>query len=64
VKKKTTPRPTVNLEQLARRQGVKPIRSAADLYRHSVRDDEDLDRWLEEWHRLRGHKRSRRSKSL
>jgi len=35
-----------DFEALARQQGVQPSRSQEDLYRHSVRDDEDLDEWL------------------
>jgi hypothetical protein len=48
----------INLEILARQQGARPARNREDLYRHSVRDDENLDEWLTALQLLRHDRRA------
>lgn len=56
--RKLTVAPPISLEDLARQQGVRPARNREDLYRHSVRDDEDLDEWLKALQLLRRDRRA------
>jgi len=51
--KKLTAASPISFEMLARQQGARPARSREDLYRHSVRDDENLDEWLKALQLLR-----------